>query len=490
MEFWDALEDSQYLDAVASVRDGPRPICKWEIPTQEQLEQWETRVRDRKTLTSQPLHVQEGIGYEKDAATAEAEVMPLTLDWFVSCPIGFYFFSSFVKDQHNKEVVANSDDGVGGADGNTSENGDKSKINDDENGPESEHKTPEKIESKIADTTNGSSMYSTAAPGKASPSLANQHAFFRMNFLEELLRLQNLKEVSDSNNTNINSSGRHVGKILLKFVQIPEVDEDTGEIDAPKMTRIRECDLHLPRRLTTRQLGCLTQKEVEAAFAMNYDASFKSNLVGLKGPLLQDFVVAIKDWIQNTSSNHRRIKKAESEPAFSDHGFMTLASDLKEPQTWEEQLLSEAFKFGKSESLTISNNSNHNKEDTDPTDPAGSPRILRRGQTDPDEMNHVRHSMQGGGSTAPSTTLFSIVQKVQAIIYESLKRDYAEAFKANSKQYNRMRNFFWYQDRRVVYDDFYVMRVLGRGGFGLVSGMWCKICPFGIFLFCADACLA
>lgn len=59
----------------------------------------------------------------------------------------------------------------------------------------------------------------------------------------------------------------------------------------------------------------------------------------------------------------------------------------------------------------------------------------------------------------------------ECIVIESLKRDYWEKFQA-SPQYERLLNFLWYQDRRVVPEDFFVMRVLGRGGFGLVNGTY------------------
>jgi beta-adrenergic-receptor kinase len=57
---------------------------------------------------------------------------------------------------------------------------------------------------------------------------------------------------------------------------------------------------------------------------------------------------------------------------------------------------------------------------------------------------------------------------------ESLRLEYWEAFIA-SKHYLRLLNFLWYQDRPIGPDDFYVMRVLGRGGFGLVNGKYCSV---------------
>jgi len=59
--------------------------------------------------------------------------------------------------------------------------------------------------------------------------------------------------------------------------------------------------------------------------------------------------------------------------------------------------------------------------------------------------------------------------EAECVVYESLKRDYWEAFLASS-YFKKLQDFLWYRDRPVVPGDFFVMRVLGRGGFGLVTG--------------------
>eukprot|EP00550_Attheya_septentrionalis_P007110 CAMPEP_0198282082 /NCGR_PEP_ID=MMETSP1449-20131203/1930_1 /TAXON_ID=420275 /ORGANISM="Attheya septentrionalis, Strain CCMP2084" /LENGTH=622 /DNA_ID=CAMNT_0043978163 /DNA_START=75 /DNA_END=1943 /DNA_ORIENTATION=+ len=64
-----------------------------------------------------------------------------------------------------------------------------------------------------------------------------------------------------------------------------------------------------------------------------------------------------------------------------------------------------------------------------------------------------------------------LFDRVEAIILESLRKDFWTRFK-RSNEYARLMMFMWYQDKKVVEDDFYVMRVLGRGGFGLVTA--CK----------------
>lgn len=65
----------------------------------------------------------------------------------------------------------------------------------------------------------------------------------------------------------------------------------------------------------------------------------------------------------------------------------------------------------------------------------------------------------------PSANAFD---KLQIVVFDSLIKQYWSEFES-SEDYNRMINFFWYEDRRVVEEDFFVMRVLGRGGFGMVK---------------------
>ena len=59
--------------------------------------------------------------------------------------------------------------------------------------------------------------------------------------------------------------------------------------------------------------------------------------------------------------------------------------------------------------------------------------------------------------------------KVDIVIIESLRKQYWEQY-IESESYTKMKNFLWFYDRPVVADDFFSMRVLGRGGFGSVTG--------------------
>lgn len=73
------------------------------------------------------------------------------------------------------------------------------------------------------------------------------------------------------------------------------------------------------------------------------------------------------------------------------------------------------------------------------------------------------------GETQHAIPECDIFNELEAIVFEALKKKYWEEF-LSSEDFNRCMNFLWFQDRRVVEDDFYKIRTLGRGGFGLVTG--------------------
>jgi len=88
-----------------------------------------------------------------------------------------------------------------------------------------------------------------------------------------------------------------------------------------------------------------------------------------------------------------------------------------------------------------------------------------------------RHIATSQSVLLPPATLknislkFDFFNRAEQVVMESLSRDYWNAF-VQSPYWTKLQHFLWYQDRRVVPDDFFVMRVLGRGGFGLVTGTW------------------
>lgn len=78
-ELQDAIEDAQYVNAIATLDDGPRPVIPWELPNEEQLAEWEEKVK--KQVSEAPELDYEAFG----------------IDWTISSPIGLFLFSSFIK---------------------------------------------------------------------------------------------------------------------------------------------------------------------------------------------------------------------------------------------------------------------------------------------------------------------------------------------------------------------------------------------------------
>lgn len=430
MEFWDVLEDSQYLDAVASVRDGPKPLCKWEIPTTEQLEEWEGRVNARKTRTTERQSAED----EED----HLSVKPLTLDWYASCPIGFFFFSAFVKDQHDLDVKV----------GTTSNTGQEPQPKSADGPPESRSDTPSHPATKTSTQT-------------------DKLAYIRMNFLEDLIRFQ---KIVKSNSTDMRPSQvKLLGEMLLEYVEAPKQEKTRGNTILPKMTQIRESDICMPRCNPQRRAGFQTPAEMEAFISMNHGKEqaatttekANNNLVGLKGPLLEDFTEALQEWIAATTTFHR----SGSEPNLQTSRQPKKENNGAVPVT--EDLVAGATNATHSVPVVAASAAKDSQ-----------PHVLKHRKTDLDSRSHHQSSSNRnrGSLLVAIGLLFKVIHKVEILIYESLKRDYDTKFQAGSSQYLRMRNFLWYQDRRVVHEDFYIMRVLGRGGFGLVSGKLYTVC--------------
>lgn len=78
-------------------------------------------------------------------------------------------------------------------------------------------------------------------------------------------------------------------------------------------------------------------------------------------------------------------------------------------------------------------------------------------------------SLHGGDEKAHVIPDRDIFDKLEAVVFETLKHHYFPAF-VQSEDYTRLLNFLWYEDRKVVEEDFFILRALGRGGFGLVNG--------------------
>jgi hypothetical protein len=81
----------------------------------------------------------------------------------------------------------------------------------------------------------------------------------------------------------------------------------------------------------------------------------------------------------------------------------------------------------------------------------------------------TKHSRQKSLSKSLSKRQGDLFDKIGLIVLEIIKLKHWGAFK-QSQKWSKLIIYLWHKDRTVTDEDFFLMRVLGRGGFGLVTG--------------------
>jgi len=442
-ELQDAIEDAQYVNAIATQEEGPRPVLPWEKPTEEQLLEWEEAKRP---------HVH-------------------TLDWTLSTPIGLFLFSSYLKQRRDDYLRINFCEEV--------------------------------------------LRFKKLQQGRAR--FDKGHEILEQFLERKEQQQQHPKEATSSSAIPETSEKEENGAAAAAAEQPPKSNSDKNGDDEeeeaevpnsclPPRTEIDEYDLE--RTPPRKQLA---KEEVDKLLAMNMDYPVcSSTVVGLKGPAWKEVHVQFQQ-IQELlrmgprNSSVRGMPSSVSEPRPS--GTASVSSSLpakriefqsivnasaaeqessenKEADNCDSKEAEDAAEEAVS-SLSLKSNSVPNVDTTED---------LSSSQISPDEDHHAPSppprrevkkghsmeeldfsSMQGmtqrwlRSSAHDSFVPEDIFDTAERVVMESLRRQYWQSF-LESEEYAKFKNFMWYQDRRVVPDDFFVMRVLGRGGFGLVTG--------------------
>lgn len=247
--------------------------------------------------------------------------------------------------------------------------------------------------------------------------------YLRINFAEEVLRFRKLRGRPRIDKARF---------ILSQYIQSPKQNFENGEPELPHKTEIDEYDLERrPPKLD------MTDEDFQALCDQSIDSEKLFCCVGLKGPVRDELIASVQ-----SSLDKADIQKAESVPSLSSSN----TKDGSDPKN-------RSLEGGKSEPLSMPAASSESMRD-----------LTKRLRTD-------------GVGDIPS----DIFNKAESVVLESLRRDSWESFQ-ESQWFTRLRNFIWYQDRRVVPEDFFVMRVLGRGGFGLVTGGFLASLAFRCFI--------
>ncbi len=351
-ELQDAIEDAQYVNAIATQEEGPRPVLSWEIPTEEQLADWETNIKRKN----------------------RARLEPFSCDWYLSSAIGLYLFSAYLKE-----------------------------VSED---------------------------------------------YLRINFLEEIIRWRKLR-------------GKHrlerAKKIVQVYLKQLPIDDVTGEQVLPVKTQIDEYDLSRsePPEFTP---------ELKQLSQISWDPLKKANCLGLQGDVVDEVIAALKaiEKTMATTPGRRSTTstKATSEPS-------------EEPKEQSSNIpssvtVASAPVLGNTASGHFDDSQSVASASSAPTTNSSRDLAMKKQIDKFSSLRELTNSYRAKSDTLVPNSVFD---KLDALVVESLRQEYWEGF-LQSEQYKRLRNFLWFQDRRVVPDDFFTMRVLGRGGFGSVIGKW------------------
>lgn len=378
-ELQDAIEDAQYVNAIATQDDGPRPVLPWEKPSEEVLAAWDESKRPH-------------LG---------------TVDWTLASPIGLFLFSTFLKEKHDDYLRINFCEDV---------------------------------------------YRFKMLRGRARWEKAQYILDYYLNYVEGGLPAPRtvIDEYDLERLVPMNQRQKEeVNKLMQMNMDYPNCTECPSGLKGPVRTEI------LNQLEQLKELIRITPKTV--------------SMRDLKGPLV-DTKQLLRDELSKEAAEaddeDTRAEMDEGAEAKPDVGKIGgIGNDIS------NSVHSNSATF---ETATMDAESTATPPDQEA--PSTSIRSFRKsGTSSMHEMHDAtmrgvtsRFLRSGGNETSIPESVFDTAEFV---VMESLTRQYWKMF-VESDEYSRLKNFLWYQDRRVVPDDFFVMRVLGRGGFGLVTGMY------------------
>lgn len=342
-ELQDAIEDAQYVNAISSVDDGPRPMLPWEIPTEEQLAGWK---QTKKQVEGSPA--------------------PFEFEWTLSHALGFFLFSAYLKEVCHDYVLIN-------------------------------------FMEEVArwKTTRGRFR-------------AERTSFIASNYLLSPKKAGTKEESENrvpSGQTHATSE-ESTGEGESASPETSVNNDVAPQFELPPKTEIKEYDL-------CREPVSFTEDEIKELSSKNIDPT--KNCIAIGGEVLGTILKQL-DRLRNTPGF-----KSLPEYSLHDKGV-----DNDEEEEGDEK-----------------DDDNDNAEST--SERAKSSERTRM-------LSLMTQDLPE-----------SLFDSAEVIVAERVREKYWEGFKA-SEQYTKLLNFLWFQDKKVVEEDFFVMRVLGRGGFGLVTG--------------------
>jgi hypothetical protein len=239
--------------------------------------------------------------------------------------------------------------------------------------------------------------------------------YVQINFMEDLLRWRYLRG---------RSRGAKLREIYDRYLLPCQRDEETKAPRRPPLSLIDEVDLEYDY-VSSKISGTYSVQEL-------IDDSCRYCAIGVKGPLYEEVVTILAEYLSKDSID---------DTAGTDD--MSVTSSRASASRASEQELDPANDSGGEEKA----------QEVDSADVA------------------FKKFANKTSSKILSKAPKDLFDKLEQVVLKIIRLKHWEAFKASS-EWPKLINYMWHRDRKVVDEDFFLMRVLGRGGFGLVTGRY------------------
>ena len=257
--------------------------------------------------------------------------------------------------------------------------------------------------------------------------------YVEINFLEEVARWK-----ATTGRLRADITGRIVVNYLTAVPLSSMAEEgeaaENGHAAGEKRERPPKTEI-LEYDLVMQPITKFTPEKIAELRADSYDADTDRSCVGLCGPVLDKINKKVEQ-LRNTPGFGRKYTRDSAASKTSSRD--SVGSDYQ--MSFEESIKS---------NLGIKDDKDEEEE-------------KRKREA---ERSPSRRHLSLMSNALPE----DLFDEASVIIAENIKEKHWKGFQ-ESEQYTKLLNFLWFQDRTVVEEDFFLMRVLGRGGFGLVTG--------------------
>lgn len=264
----------------------------------------------------------------------------------------------------------------------------------------------------------------------------------RMCFIEEVLRWRCLRG---------RSRGMKLRKIYERYLlRCPtEIDEETKAVKniLPKLSLIDEVDMAY-----IKQTPRMDEATLNDFIQKNVDESCSKCSLGIDGPLREEILTTIEKALSSLQVQMGDHSSSKSCIVSEKLSHMPDFSSLPEINSEVDA-------------------ADNNTDGVNPLEAKPEEATANLDIQDITEAEPKKPILTGSRSHALSSISDCLFDKVEQVILECLRRKYWSAFAQKGvTNWDKLMNFLWHESQPVVEEDFFLMRVLGRGGFGLVSG--------------------